>query len=78
VWVARAVTRPVLHGALAGVAAILLYVILAVGATLAAPEQTDLSAALAPAYLASHALKVLGAIAGAWWIARRRAPLRAC
>ena len=72
-WVARRVERPVLHGALAGVAAILLYLVLAVIGMLAAPERTNFDTALSPAYLASHVLKVLGAMAGGWWIARKRA-----
>ena len=76
-WVARRVERPVLHGALAGIAAILLYVVLAVIGALVAPEQADYTTALSPAYLASHALKVLGAMAGAWLVARRRNPLAA-
>jgi len=71
-WVARRVERPVLHGALAGLAAILLYVLLAVGATLAAPAQADMTTAFSPAYLATHVLKVLGAMAGGWLVARRR------
>jgi peptidoglycan/LPS O-acetylase OafA/YrhL len=70
-WVARRVERPVLHGALAGLAAILLYVVLAVVGMLAAPERTNFDTALSPSYLASHVLKVLGAMAGAWWAARR-------
>ena len=70
-WVARRVARPVLHGALAGLAAILLYLVLAVMGMLAAPERTSLDTALSPAYLASHVFKVLGAMAGAWWTARR-------
>jgi len=72
IWVARAVSRPVLHGALAGAAAVVLYAMLAVGAALAAPGQADFATALSPEYLASHGLKVLGATAGAWWVARRR------
>jgi len=71
-WVARRVERPVLHGALAGLAAILLYLVLAVIGMLAAPERTSFDTALSPAYLASHVLKVLGAAAGGWWAARTR------
>lgn len=75
-WVARRVERPVLHGALAGLAAILPYVAIAVVGVLAAPDQANFDTALSPTYLASHVLKVLGAIAGAWLAARRR-PLQA-
>ena len=71
-WVARRVARPVLHGALAGFAAMLLYLVIAAIGMLAAPEQANLATALSPAYLASHALKVLGAMAGGWWVARGR------
>jgi hypothetical protein len=72
-WVARRAETAVLHGALAGLAAILLYLVIAIIGTLAAPDQADFSTALSPAYLASHVLKVLGAMAGAWLIARGRA-----
>ena len=71
-WVARRVERPVLHGALTGLAAILLYILIAVVSTLLAPDQADFTAALSPTYLASHAIKVLGAMAGAWLVSRRR------
>ena len=72
-WAARGTAQPILNGMLAGVAALALYLGLVIGATLAAPEQADLTAALSLPYLASHAFKVLGAAAGGWWIARRRA-----
>ena len=73
-WTARrAGGRHLLHGALAGVAAVLFYLLLFAGSLLFAPGQADLEASLSPAYLASHLFKVLGAAAGGWWIARRRA-----
>ena len=71
-WVARRVERAVLHGALAGFAAILLYFVIVVVGVLAAPEQANFDTVLSPAYLSSHALKIFGAMAGAWWIRRRR------
>src|SRR5687768_5620432 len=71
-WVARRVERAVLHGALAGLAAILLYFVIAVVGVLAAPEQANFDTALSPAYLISHALKIIGAMAGARWVRRRR------
>jgi hypothetical protein len=71
-WVGRRVERPALHGALAGVAAILLYVLLVIGAALAAPEQADFATALSPVYLLSHLLKVLGAALGGYWAGRGR------
>jgi hypothetical protein len=72
IWVARGVRRPVLHGALAGAFAILLYLVLAVVGAIAAPAQADFSTALSPAYLAAHVLKVLGAMAGAWLTTLKR------
>jgi hypothetical protein len=72
-WVGRRVDRPVLHGALAGAAAIVIYFLLAGAGYLAAPEEVDVTMALSPLYLSSHAVKVLGAMAGAWLAARRRA-----
>lgn len=71
-WVARGTAAPQLNGALAGVAAIALYVVIALVGLLAAPDRADLSTVLSPAYLGSHLCKVLGAALGGWWIARRR------
>jgi putative membrane protein (TIGR04086 family) len=60
-WVARgAEPRWVLHGILVGLVATLLYV----GLTLARPEPT--------AYIAAHALKILGGAAGGFLAGRRR------
>jgi len=70
-WVARGTGKPVLNGTLAGVAALALYVLVAVVGLLAAPEQADLGTVLSPAYLASHVFKVLGATLGGWLVARR-------
>jgi hypothetical protein len=72
-WAARGAAAPLLNGTLAGFAAIVIYVALALVGMLAAPEQADLSTALSPAYLGSHLCKVLGGALGGWWIARRRA-----
>lgn len=72
-WAARGTAQPILNGTLAGVAALALYLLLVIGSILAAPEQVDLTATLSLPYLASHACKVLGAAAGGWWIASRRA-----
>ena len=72
-WTARkAAGRYVLHGALAGVAAFLIYLLLIGANLLFAPTPPDMAATLSPAYLVSHVFKVLGAAAGGWWIARRR------
>jgi hypothetical protein len=71
-WVARGASRPVLNGTLAGVAALALYGLIAVVGVLAAPDQANFDTALSPAYLGSHAFKVLGAMAGGWWVGRGR------
>lgn len=70
-WAARRTATPLLNGTLAGVAAIAIYVAMAVVGMLAAPGQADLGAALSPAYLGSHLCKVLGAALGGWWVGRR-------
>jgi len=73
-WVARPVARPVLNAAIAGGIAIPLYLAIVLVALLSAPpEAADTSTALSPAYLATHVIKVLGAAAGGWWVARKRA-----
>jgi hypothetical protein len=72
-WAARGSSQPVLNGTLAGVAALALYLFMAIVGSLAAPEQADLSQALSPSYLASHVFKVLGGTLGGWLVARRRA-----
>lgn len=65
-WVGRGLTsRFILHGALVGVVATLLYVAL----TLAHPEPF--------AYLVAHGLKVLGGAGGGFVAARRRTPTAA-
>ena len=62
-WVGRGLTsRFILHGALVGVVATLLYVAL----TLARPEPF--------AYLVAHGLKILGGLGGGFIAGRRRAP----
>jgi hypothetical protein len=72
-WVARRAARPIVNAALAGAIAIPLYVALVVFAMVAAPpEAADTSTMLSPAYLATHVIKILGAAAGGWLVARRR------
>ena len=68
-WVARKATAwPVLHGALVGVAAVLIYEIVAFGQ----PVPRTLS------YFVAHALKIGGGAAGGWIAAwRARAPASA-
>ena len=75
-WAARDTAAPLLHGTLAGLAAITVYVALAAVGMLAAPGQADLSTALSPAYLGSHLCKVLGGALGGWWVGRRPARAR--
>ena len=70
-WVARGTAAPLLNGTLAGIAAFALYGAIALIGMLAAPEQADMTAVLSPAYLGSHACKVLGGAIGGWWVARR-------
>ena len=72
-WTARGTAQPVLNGTLAGVASFAIYLILLSGNVLLAPQTPDLTMALSLPYLASHVFKVLGAAAGGWWVARRRA-----
>jgi hypothetical protein len=73
-WTAKGTAKPILNAALAGGIAIPLYVAIVVVALLfAPPEAADTSTALSPAYLVTHLIKVLGAAAGGWWLARKRA-----
>ena len=72
-WTARGTSRPLVNGMLAGVAAFAIYLVLILGNVLFAPQEPDFTAALSLPYLASHVFKVLGAAAGGWWIARKRA-----
>jgi len=72
-WVGKASGRPVLAGALIGVVSLVVYgVLLALASQFAPPEQRDLSGVFAPAYLASHLLKIIGGAAGGWWVSRQR------
>ena len=72
-WAARGTARPVVNGVLVGVVSLAIYVVLLLGNVLFAPQQPDLTLTLSPSYLASHVFKVLGAAAGGWWVARKRA-----
>jgi hypothetical protein len=71
-WVARRAALAVANGAMVGVMAILLYLVLAVVASLLRPEVADFGAALSPLYLATHALKVVAGAVGGWLVARNR------
>ena len=73
VWVARRAALAVVNGAMVGVIAIALYIVLAVVASLLRPEVADFSAVLSPIYLLTHALKVVGGALGGWLAARQRA-----
>ncbi len=72
-WTARRAASAVLNGAMVGVIAIALYVVLAVVASLPRPELADFTTTLSPIYLATHAVKVVGGAVGGWLVARRRA-----
>lgn len=65
-WVARkAPARPIAHGLLVGVVAVLVYELLTIGI----PVPVTWS------YVGVHALKLLGGVAGGWIAARRLRPL---
>jgi hypothetical protein len=61
-----------LQGALAGIIAIALYVLLAIAALLFEPG-AKLSDSLTVPYMIAHALKVVGAALGGWLVARKAA-----
>jgi len=71
-WAARGAPRSqVLNGFLAGLSGVLLYLALVmVGA---AATHTDPLAAMTPAYLLAHALKMAGGAVGGWLAGRRSA-----
>lgn len=71
-WAARGMARSaVLNGALAGLAGVVIYLALVMGA--AAVGHRDIWASFTPAYLLAHALKLAGGGLGGW-IAGRTAP----
>ena len=65
-WLGRSLARPVLHGVLMGAAAIAIYLLLTVAATLFGPE-TGPTPWL---YYVAHALKLAGGATGGWLAAR--------
>jgi putative membrane protein (TIGR04086 family) len=68
-WAARGLPRSqVLNGLLAGVAGVLLYVVLVLVASVAAHR--DPMTAMTPAYVMAHALKLAGGAVGGWLAAR--------
>jgi len=71
-WAARGAARSqVLNGFLAGLTGVVLYLGLAVVGAVAT-HRTDISAAVTPAYLLAHALKLAGGAVGGMLAARRR------
>ena len=72
-WTARGTSRALLNGTLAGVFSFAIYLVLLLGNVLFAPQKPDFTMALSLPYLASHVFKVLGAMAGGWWVGRKRA-----
>jgi hypothetical protein len=69
-WAARDGPRPVLNGFLAGLAGVVLYLVLAIGG--AAAAHRDPLGSFTPAYMLAHALKLAGGAVGGWLAARRR------
>ena len=65
-WLCRSLARPVLHGALMGVAAALIYTLLAVIGQFAPDAQP-----IPLIYYVAHVLKVAGGAAGGWFAVRR-------
>ena len=66
-WLFRSARKPVLHGALMGVAAALMYTLLALAAQYFAPDSPPIPLI----YYVAHALKVAGGAAGGWFALRR-------
>jgi hypothetical protein len=74
-WAAKPVPKSgVLQGALAGLIAVLAYILLGLVASqfVAGTSVTD---GFTPAYLTAHALKIVGAAIGGWWVSRKVAPV---
>lgn len=71
-WLFRRAERPVANGVATGLMGVLLYVILALLAWQLAPERMNPGDALAMPNIAAYLLKVVGGIAGGWWVARQR------
>jgi hypothetical protein len=70
-WSARPVAAAgVLQGALAGLVAVAFYIALGFVASLFVAG-TSVTDGFTPAYLAAHALKVIGAAIGGWLVARK-------
>ena len=70
-WAAKGLPRSqVLNGLLAGLAGVVLYLALGIGAGLA--THRDPWASLTPAYILAHALKLAGGGVGGWLAARKR------
>ncbi len=70
-WAARGAPRShVLNGALAGLAGVVLYLLL--GAVGAAVTHRDPMASMTPPYLLAHALKLAGGALGGWLAGRKR------
>jgi len=66
-WLFRSVANPVLHGALMGIAAALMYTLLGLIGQFFVPDAPP-----APLiYYVAHALKVAGGAAGGWFALRR-------
>ena len=66
-WLFRSAATPVLHGALMGVAAVLLYTLLTFVGQYFAPDSPPIPFI----YYVAHVLKVAGGAAGGWFALRR-------
>jgi len=72
-WAARPVARSgIAQGALTGAWAVALYLALGLVAS-QFTDEASLADSLTPAYLLSHALKIVGGAVGGWLVARRAA-----
>ena len=72
IWVGGPAPRPVASGLVAGIAAVAIYLALTLAGYAMAPDQMDVDQSLGLPYLASHALKIVGAGAGGYWAGKRR------
>ena len=76
-WAARPLRdRFLLHGLLTGAVGVVLYIVLIGGATsLPGAPPMDWSVSFSPAYLLTHALKLVGGALGGWLAGRRKAAI---
>jgi len=68
-WLCRSVARPVLHGALMGAAAVVIYTLLGVIGQFFVPDAPPIPFI----YYVAHVLKITGGAAGGWFALHRAA-----